>query len=244
MWSYYGAKTTIVHAYPKPMHDKIIEPFAGTARYALRWFEKDVLLVDKYEVIVKIWKWLQTCSEKDVLGLPRFMKSGQTLSDFSFDCEEARLLMGFLLAKGSQSPREKVSDRVAIARPNSINHQIKTIASQLFKIKHWEIRLGSFDEIENEKATWFVDPPYQFGGQVYVQSNRKIDFKKLSEWSKSRQGQVIVCENSKADWMDFKQMIQHKGSAKETQMEVIWSNQPTVFDNIQTQLFQEKDLVL
>ena len=74
MWSYYGSKANIVHAYPKPVFDKIIEPFAGSARYALRHFEKDVLLVDKYEVIVKIWKWLQTCSEGDILGLPHKFK--------------------------------------------------------------------------------------------------------------------------------------------------------------------------
>ncbi len=59
MWSYYGAKTSIVDYYPKPKFDKIIEPFAGTARYALKYFDRDVLLVDKYDVIVKIWRWLQ-----------------------------------------------------------------------------------------------------------------------------------------------------------------------------------------
>lgn len=54
MWSYYGAKTNVINFYPRPKHDKIIEPFAGTARYALKYFDRDILLVDKYEVITKI----------------------------------------------------------------------------------------------------------------------------------------------------------------------------------------------
>ncbi len=236
MWSYYGAKTNIVHAYPKPVYDKIIEPFAGTARYALRYWEKDVLLVDKYEVIVKIWKWLQLCSEKDILGLPRFMKAGQTLDEFTFDCEEARLFMGFVIAKAGQSPRNKVPDRTAVARPNHINQSLKRIAKNLFKIRHWQIRHGSFQGIENEKATWFVDPPYQFGGHVYVEGSKNICFKNLADWCKTRCGQVIVCETTKADWMDFKPMIAHKGSKKSMQSEAIWSNLPTAFDNIQIKL--------
>jgi hypothetical protein len=56
MWSYYGAKTNIVQYYPKPKYDRIIEPFAGTARYSLRYFDHDIFLVDKYEVVVKIWQ--------------------------------------------------------------------------------------------------------------------------------------------------------------------------------------------
>ena len=52
MFSYYGSKSKVVDLYPRPKFDKIIEPFAGSARYALKYFDRDVLLVDKYEVIV------------------------------------------------------------------------------------------------------------------------------------------------------------------------------------------------
>ena len=55
MWSYYGSKSKVVDLYPPPKFDKIIEPFAGSARYALKWFDRDILLVDKYPVIVDLW---------------------------------------------------------------------------------------------------------------------------------------------------------------------------------------------
>ncbi len=50
-----------MNLYPPPKFDKIIEPFAGSARYSLKYWQKDVTLIDKYEVIVRTWKWLQQC---------------------------------------------------------------------------------------------------------------------------------------------------------------------------------------
>lgn len=237
MWSYYGAKTNIVDLYPKPKHGKIIEPFAGSARYALKYFDREVLLVDKYEVIVKIWKWLKLCSPNDILTLPRSFKLGQTLNDFTFDCEEAKLLMGFIIKGGNQSPVIKPSKRRVVNRPNGINYSIKQIASNLFKIKHWEIMHDSYENIPNEEATWFIDPPYQFGGHAYVMNNRKLNFSQLSEWCKNRQGQIIVCESNKADWMDFIPMQKQYGTTG-AQNEVIWSNEKTAFDNVQMELYK------
>ena len=235
MWSYYGSKTNIVKAYPPPLHNKVIEPFAGTARYALRYFEKEVLLVDKYEVIVRIWKWLQACSEKDILGLPRF-KAGDNINNHVYDCEEQRFLVGFLVGFGFTSPRQTATPRLR-QRPGAMNFTIKSIASQLFKIRHWEIRHGSYEDIQNEPATWFIDPPYQHGGHCYIKSNKDIDFKHLSAWSMERLGQTIVCENTKANWMPFKPMIdQFVLTGKNS--EAIWSNMPTAYDYQQLDLFQ------
>jgi site-specific DNA-adenine methylase len=237
MWSYYGSKANIVDWYPKPKHDKIIEPFAGSARYSLKYFDRNILLVDKYEVIVKIWKWLQQCSEKDILGLPRRLMPGQTLNDFTFDCEEAKMLMGFLIKKAIERPAIKPTEWVTVQRPNFTNYSLQRIAKNLFKIRHWEIRLASFENIENEKATWFIDPPYQFSGHAYVMSNRKISFSHLAGWCKEREGQVIVCETTRAQWMEFMPMITQRGSARK-QSEAIWCNEETQFSIKQKELFE------
>lgn len=234
MWSYYGSKSKIINLYPPPKYGKIIEPFAGSARYALKFFDRDVLLVDKYEVIVKIWKWLQQCSKQDILGLPR-LKEGDKVSEYNL-CEEAVLLMGFLVAKGVEAPRNKATSRATTQRPNNINFQLKFIASNLPKIKHWHIQLGSYDEIENQEATWFIDPPYQVGGYVYVESNKNWDYSKLAEWCMSRHGQAIVCENTKADWLPFYPMKNMKGSIHKT-TEAIWSNFQTAFEFQQMSMF-------
>lgn len=203
MWSYYGSKTTMVDLYPPPKHNLIIEPFAGAAKYSMKYFENDVILVDKYDVIVKIWKWLQQCSPGDILKLPR-LKTGEKIRDYNLDCEEAYLFMGFIIAAGGQSPRNTCSPNCERLRPDRIDTRLKQHAADLFKIKHWQIFHDGYQNIGNGNATWFIDPPYEFGGDVYIESNKAINFKHLAEWCKSRKGQVIVCENTKATWMDFK----------------------------------------
>jgi site-specific DNA-adenine methylase len=235
MFSYYGSKSKIVDLYPAPKFGKVIEPFAGSARYSLKYFDRDVLLVDKYDVIVKIWQWLQKCSKDDILKLSR-LKPGQTLNDFTFDCDEARFLMGFLVAGASQCPRNKPTDRTIVYRPNSINFRLKFIASNLFKIKHWEIKLDSYENISNQEATWFIDPPYQVGGYVYKENNAGWDYSKLGEWCKSRKGHVMVCENTKANWLPFKAMKDQRGSIYTT-TEAIWSNYHHDFEATQQSMF-------
>lgn len=233
MWSYYGAKTNIVDHYPPPKFDKIIEPFAGSARYALKYFDRDVLLLDKYDVIVKIWKWLQQCSPKDILGLPRFLDPGTRIDSLSFDCEEAKLFYGFMMGKASERPRVKVTDRIAVDRPNFINYGLKRIAANLFKIKHWTIIEGDYTDAPFIEATWFIDPPYQHGGSTYPVHD--VDYNDLGNWCQDNKGQIIVCENTKADWMEFKPMLSQRGSVRTT-TEAIWSNYPTAFDHQQIKL--------
>jgi len=234
MWSYYGAKTNIVKYYPPPKYDKIIEPFAGTARYALKYFDHDVLLVDKYDVIIKIWKWLQKCSPNDILTLPRFFKKGQSIDEFKFDCEEAKYLIGFLLGYSTNKPRKIVTIKLE-QRPNFINYSLKRIASNIFKIRHWKIELGTYEKISNQKATWFIDPPYLNGGNSYVENY--INFNQLSIWCQNREGQIIVCESGSADWLPFKPFVKQK-TRTGWQNELIYTNEKTEFDNIQLKLFE------
>jgi hypothetical protein len=237
MWSYYGSKTNIVHLYPPPKYGKIIEPFAGTARYALKYFDRDVLLVDKYDVIIKIWKWLQQCSPGDVLRLPRRIKPKESLENYSFDCEEAKKLMGFLVSYGVESPRINATDK-HLHRPNFVNYSLMRIANNLFKIKHWKFIHGSYENLPNDLATWFIDPPYQFGGHSYVHSSKDIDFTALAHWSAGRNGQIIVCESAKADWMPFIPIAEHKGRTG-MQKEVFWTNERTSYGVKQETLFTE-----
>ena len=202
MFSYYGSKSKIVDYYPPPKYKRIIEPFAGSARYSLKYWQNDVLLVDKYPVIISTWKYLQSASSNDILGLP-FMKKGDSIRNYPNLSKDEINLLSFLVCAGSSGGRMNVGSMNGI----NVEYDLKRIAKEIYKIKHWEIREASYEDLENEEATWFIDPPYQFGGHEYKCSNKNIDFTKLAEWCKSRNGQVIVCENSKADWLDFEPLI-------------------------------------
>jgi len=215
MWSYYGSKSKIINKYQPPKYNRIIEPFAGTARYAYKYWESDVELFDIFPDIIKIWKYLQQSNKQDILGLPD-VGYKQDIREFTQLCEEEMLLIGYCINRGS-SRRKFTAQKF-----NSWNSDKIRIANDLYKIKHWKIYLKSYKEIDtNILATWFVDPPYQYGGDKYVFNNKKMNYNELSEWCKSLNGQIIVCENSKADWMNFEPLASLTGQ-KHITKEVVW----------------------
>lgn len=230
MFSYYGGKSKIIHHYPEPKFSTIIEPFAGSARYALR-FGKDrkVILNDKYEIIYKIWKYLVNTSEEQIRNLPN-IKKGDDIRNLNLT-EEERYLIGFSVGNGRAQPSHKVTsfgDKTSYPktdsrwRPNSTWTLTKNrILENLNLIKGWEILNKNYTELDNIEATWFIDPPYKFGGSLYVEN--KIDYNELTEWCLSRKGQIIVCENSKADWLPFKFLTEMSGQKHRT-TEVIYTN--------------------
>lgn len=216
MWSYYGSKTTIVKHYPKPAHNLIVEPFAGSAKYALEYFENDVLILDKNPEIIDIWKYLQVASEGDIKNLPSLPRGARINRD-NFDCAGQFMLMRYLIVQGSFRGNNIVSKWGALRFENNKRNVLK----HLHKIKHWNILHGSYEDLPNGVATWFIDPPYFIGGHKYKMSNRHIDYQKLAIWSKQREGQVIVCENHHAEWLPFQPLVNHYGS-KGIQKEMIY----------------------
>lgn len=231
MFSYYGSKSKIVHLYPAPKHGLIIEPFAGSARYALRYFDRDVILIDKYPVIVEVWKYLQQASEKDILSLPH-LEGGQKITDYNLASAEAHLL-GFLAQRGVATPGKTCSAWCITNHSPSVSDDLRRIAKNLFKIRHWQIQLGDFTDSPSAKGTWFIDPPYTIGGHRYKHSSIQIDFKMLSAWVQTRKGQIIACENASADWLPFKDLVKTQGLRKPS-AEVFWTNEKV---EVQAELF-------
>jgi len=225
MFSYYGSKSKVVKYYPEPMYDTIIEPFAGSARYSLHGdnWKRNVILVDKYDVIVSIWSFLIKAKEEDVLSLPK-LGTGQSLDEFQYSDIRAKYLMGFLIKSGVESPRLTASSYRDF---DYIETQKQNIANNLYKIRHWKVVQGDYHCVSNKHATYYIDPPYEYGGEYYKHSNKRIDYNELREWCLSRKGQVIVCENTKATWMDFTPLKSMHGS-KHTTTEAMWTNMPQV----------------
>jgi 16S rRNA G966 N2-methylase RsmD len=217
MFSYYGRKSKIVKHYPPPTYSKIIECFAGSAVYSLEHFQKDVILVERYDVLVRLWEWLINEAEpRDIISLP-VVNVGDDLRKFETLSEEERDLMGFCLNRGSATPKNKVGKF-----SDGWENTKKRIANDLYKIKHWKVLQASYEDITNQKATWFVDPPYQFGGKWY--KHNTIDYRNLREFCLSREGQVIVCENTKADWIELKPLVKIQGAKNTNTIEAIWTN--------------------
>jgi hypothetical protein len=230
MFSYYGGKSKIVMHYPKPLYNLIIEPFAGSAIYSCKYaYENNqVWLNDLYTIIYEIWNYLKTATSEQINNLPD-IKRGDDVRNFNLSTVE-RNLLGFCCNNGVPYPHNIVTtyaDKTAFPktdsrwRPHTTWQLTKArILKNLPYIKNWMITNCDYRQLPDLEATWFIDAPYQFGGERYIEN--KIDFKELAEWCKSRKGQVIVCENSKASWLPFKFLKEMSGQKHRT-IEMIWT---------------------
>jgi site-specific DNA-adenine methylase len=226
-FTYYGGKFRIAPKYPRPVFSTIIEPFCGSAGYSLRHYKNQIKLYDLNERIVGTWKYLINVSEQEIIALPEIFDDVRDLNI----SQEAKWLIGYWCNKGSCEPRNKPSTWMKSGvRPNSQWGRVikQRIASQLKFIRHWTCDLKDYKNIEHkEDATWFIDPPYSaIAGRLYTYS--KIDYKRLSDWCLSRQGQTIVCEMQGASWLPFEKFYTAKGlegpKGKKKIKEVIWIN--------------------
>lgn len=202
MYSFYGSKSKIVKKYPKPKYDAIIEPFAGSARYSLEYWEHEILLMDVDPIICSIWTYLKSASSRDILSLPNVPNATKLddIDGYSQLAQEEKWLIGFCCNGGSAQPKN-VSGRHNF---NSWNKDKIRIAKNLYKIRHWGIVNLSYEWKQNERATWYIDPPYSEKGKWYKYN--QIDYASLADWCKSRLGQVIVCEGGSANWLPFQKL--------------------------------------
>jgi hypothetical protein len=162
-WSYLGGKWRNAPRYPAPRHDVIVEPFAGSAGYSLRYPERSVILVEKYRPVREAWRWLISASPSDVLDLPIVESSDDLPGDTP---RGARALIGLNLGRAIVSPRRKKTPMVTRYQARCPTYAWSTevrarVAAQVPRIKHWKIVCGDFTWAPDVEATWFVDPPYQ-----------------------------------------------------------------------------------
>ena len=203
---FFGGKWRSAPRYPAPTEANIVEPFAGAAGYSVRHAERNVTLVERDPTIAALWRYLISVKAAEVLALPLRVDDARTLPV----CSEAKALIGFWLNKGMTAPCNIPSKwmRDQLAEGGRLNtywgEGVRArIATQVESIRHWRVIEGSYADAPSGSATWFVDPPYQEAGQRYRHGAKDIDFEGLAEFCLSREGQVIVCENTGATWLPF-----------------------------------------
>ncbi len=244
-FSFYGGKWRAAPHYPTPTHSTIVEPFAGSAGYSVRYPDRQVILVDRDPHIVGTWRYLINATESEILALPLKFDSTNELAV----PQEAKWLIGWWLNKGAAAPCKRPGNwmrKSAFAGswvtggsgPNSWWGEVvrARIASQLHAIRHWKMIEGSYTESPEIAATWFIDPPYQQDGSHY--RVRFKEFHPLSLWCQSRRGQTMVCENEGADWLPFSPFRSIKASAgkqkdgTQKSVEVLWRNDEIPFTDV------------
>jgi hypothetical protein len=217
-FSFYGSKWRLAPKYPEPRYKVLIEPFAGSAGYALRYPDRRVILVERDPIVAGLWRWLISASPGDILSLPR-LKLGDNLDDYEMP-QEARWLMGFWINQTGARPNHVVTGFGQRCQRH------ERVAAQLSYIRHWTVIEGDYSLAPAIPATWFVDPPYQVEGKKYPYGPSQINYADLAAWCKSLSGQVIVCENEGAAWLPFDPFSVQRGAVYNGKMiyskEVAW----------------------
>jgi site-specific DNA-adenine methylase len=226
-FGYYGGKwRDALKHYPAPAHGTIVEPFAGSAGYSLRYPSYSVVLCEIDPILAKVWVYLTKVKPREILAIPDLVQD-QTVDDLRV-CQEARWLVGLWLNRAVASPRKAPSKWMRDGiRPGSFwGERVRnTIASQVQFIRHWKIYNVSYEQclIPQRKATWFIDPPYQLAGRHYRYGAQLIEYGELARWCLARRGQVIVCENAGAAWLPFRELGEVKTTrSKRKSKEVYW----------------------
>lgn len=221
-FSYYGSKFLSASHYPQPLYDHIIESFAGSACYSLHYYENKVTLYDVNPIVAGIWEYLIRVRGDEIMHLPLAFDHVDDIKAI----QEAKWLIGFWINAANVAPQLRPSRWMTRYPTRFWCESIRQrIASQVDYIRHWKIKneTGMIDS--NEEATWFIDPPYHKSGKHYPFG--VMDYTYLANWCRSRMGQVIVCENAGADWLEFepfmktRSMQQARGGNKSD--EVMWS---------------------
>lgn len=219
-FTFYGGKWRAAPHYPPPIYDTIVEPFAGSAGYSLRYPNRSVVLVERDPLIAATWRYLLRVRPAEILALPDIYV-GETVDDCeSVDDlsvpEEARCLIGWWLNGGASRPMKRPGCWMRRQHGKQGGRYTtgggmlswgprvrERIASQVEAIRHWTLIEGDYEEAPAQEATWFVDPPYQKAGKHY--RYRNIDYGRLAQWCNGFcKGQVIVCENVGATWLPFR----------------------------------------
>lgn len=199
-FKYPGSKWLLSKHYPKPKHDVIVEPFAGSACYSVQNADRQVILHEVNPDIYDLWVYLISGPADEIVSLPASsLERGFDIRDLGCSLG-AKLLIRHWQRVGTSTCWTVSSWN---NKPGQWSDRTRdAVADQVECIKHWKINSSPALSASDVEATWFIDPPYQ---SLKLFGSKNIDYAELGQWCKERKGQVIVCERSGAAWLPFEE---------------------------------------
>ena len=239
----FGSKWAIAKFYGRPRSELVIEPFAGSAGYSVYWDCRYVKLYDLNENVCAIWDFLINCTERDIERMPDWIDDPRQV--ISLPDVQKRIITQWLsfgtrnwiIREYSQLKTYKNFlqwKRDGGENPNASGKQLmwcpdvkRRIIKQKERITEWTIDHLSYEKIPNVEAHWHIDPPYSKyrWGLPYKFAQNKIDYNYLSQWCKTRDGAVDVCEQEGADWLEFKPLKVNTNLRRKKYTEMVWRNE-------------------
>jgi hypothetical protein len=207
LFKWFGSKWLSSKTLPAPIHDTIIEPFAGGAGYSLRYSSHKVLICESDTHISKLWAWLiREATEATIREIPLGVPEGTDIRTLGLNAGQQLLLKTW-------QRTNNVGDCWTISswgnKPGQWTANTRArVASEVGAVKHWEVRSDGLATLRecSQAATWLVDPPYQYN---YQYKSKPLDYQELGILIQKQSGQKIVCEaicprtGAVPDWLPF-----------------------------------------
>lgn len=239
LFKWFGSKWLSSKRLPEPIHDTIVEPFAGSAGYSLRHYKRDVILYESDPHIYALWVWLiHDATEKLIRDIPIGVPVGTSIKDIGLSKGQELLLKTW-------QRTNNVGDCWTISpwgnKPGQWTENTRSrVADQFHSIKHWIVGgyngIVAFNEV-CKRATWFIDPPYIYN---YKYKSDIIGYGELAKAIHRTPGQMIVCEaicqdtGAVPNWLPFtffgnRITSRRKANENHHSKELIWQRLNTVF---------------
>lgn len=225
---FYGGKHRLAGFYPAPEYDVVVEPFAGSAAYSMKYLVpvkgvrqvERAILVEKDPRVCELWNRLLAMEPEELLRYP-IPDAGERTSDF------------LVMTSATSNRIARTQEMIVTERmPVVVDRMLRRIAAALPHVKgRVEIIEGDYTHAPHIEATWFIDPPYwvegrlQARGRGYAEGcdSLALDYDKVAVWCQEQMGQRIVCEQLGASWLPFKPLRWARDSIGNHSAEMIWT---------------------
>jgi len=192
LFKWFGSKWQSAKHYPEPRWNTIVEPYAGSAGYALNYCDRNVLIWEDDPNLMQLWLWLiEDATQSNVLDIPVGLPVGTDILSLGLSLGQALLLKHWQRTNNAGdcwtiSPwGDKPGQWTANTRAR--------VAEEVSAVKHWNFLVDPGFAPDN--STWFIDPPYQYNYR-YRTGLPPFSHELLASFVKRlpRQAQIICCE--------------------------------------------------
>lgn len=204
LFNYFGSPSKFVHKLPAPAFRTIVDVGAGSCAYSCLYKDHDVICVEPNPIICEIIRRVQRMTRQDVRELPE-PQIGKSLKDYDHIDPVLLNLLGFCVGDGNVAPHWKVTNwEGSRGRYKRLKNNLLEVVG---KISHWQVFCGSYSELADREATWFVHLPSQLHGDKYPYGSSLIDYDDAGQWCLSRSGQIIALERGvkeeRPSWLPY-----------------------------------------
>lgn len=194
LFKWFGSKWQSARHYPEPEHDRIVEPFAGSAGYSLNHVDRQVTIWEDDPNLFALWTWLLGALGQEILDIPVGVPVGVDIRTIGLNRGQ-QLLLKHWQRTNNVGECWTISPWGHLPGQWTENTRAR-VAEEVYAIRHWQ--LAPPIDLIDLPSTWFVDPPYLYNYR-YRKGLPDFDYDALSSFVQTVHSSslVIVCEASR-----------------------------------------------